>query len=111
MKAFWWVFAVSSLMLGQFAVAAESMPVINLVCKDGLFSPAEIVAPAQTKFKLVVKNEGGTTEEFESAELNREKIIAPNQSVTIFLGPLPAGSYNFFGEFHPKTAQGKLIVK
>ncbi|MCX6129702.1 MAG: cupredoxin domain-containing protein [Proteobacteria bacterium] len=93
------------------ALAGEEREVINLTCKDGVFIPAEISAPVDKKFKLIIKNEGATAEEFESAELNREKIVAPGQSVSIFLGPLPAGVYPFFGEFHPKTAQGKLVVK
>ncbi len=92
-------------------VLADELKTIQLICKDGIFTPAELEAPANTKFKLLIKNEGSTAEEFESQELNREKIVAPGQSITIFLGPLPAGTYGFFGEFHPKTAQGKLILK
>ena len=90
---------------------AETIEVVNLTVKDGFFTPTEIVGPANAKFKVVVKNEGSTAEEFESTELNREKVIAPGKSVTVFLGPLPAGTYKFEGEFHPKTAQGKLIIR
>ena len=28
----------------------------------------------------------------------------------IFIGPLPAGEYGFFGEYHPNSAVGKVIV-
>lgn len=101
---------ITLIFLTNSALAAE-LKTITLTCKDGVFTPQTIEAPAQEKFKLIVKNEGTSAEEFESHELNREKVIAPGQSATIFLGPLPAGSYSFFGEFHPKTAQGKLIIK
>ncbi len=108
-----WSFIACMSFLNLFAtqLLAEDLKVLTLVCKDGIFTPTELEAPANTKFKLIVKNEGSTAEEFESQELNREKVVAPGQSVTIFLGPLPAGTYGFFGEFHPKTAQGKLILK
>lgn len=90
---------------------ADELKTIELVVKDGFFTPDTIEGPANQKFKLVVKNTGTTAEEFESTELNREKIVAPGKSITVFLGPLPAGTYGFFGEFHPKTAQGKIILK
>ncbi len=104
---------LSLLFIGMSAAPAQAdtETVINLSVKDGFFTPTEIVGPANAKFKLVVKNEGTTAEEFESSELNREKVIAPGKSVTVFLGPLPAGTYKFEGEFHPKTAQGKLIIR
>jgi len=86
-------------------------PVIELEIKDHLFFPDEIVIPADTKVKLHVKNLDPTAEEFESYELNREKVIAGNSEAIIFIGPLDKGIYPFFGEFFPKTAQGKVIVE
>ena len=96
--------------LPEHARSDESVA-IKLTVKDGKFFPEEITGPANSKFKLIVTNEGTTAEEFESVELNREKVIAPGKSVTIFLGPLEAGTFPFFGEFHPKTAKGVLIIK
>ena len=29
--------------------------------------------------------------------------MAPGQTITVFLGPLPAGEYKFFGDFHQDT--------
>jgi hypothetical protein len=29
----------------------------------------------------------------------------------VFLGPLPAGEYKFFGDFHQDTAQGVMVAK
>ena len=82
-----------------------------LVIKDHQFEPAEVVIPAATKVKLRVKNLDATPEEFESYELHREKIIAGGASAVIFVGPLEPGTYPFFGEFHPETAQGRLRVE
>jgi hypothetical protein len=86
-------------------------PVVEIEIRDHLFYPSEVVIPADTKVKLLVKNLDPTPEEFESYELNREKVISGNSQAVIFIGPLPPGEYPFFGEFYPKTAQGKVLVK
>ncbi|MEL0136458.1 MAG: cupredoxin domain-containing protein, partial [Halieaceae bacterium] len=66
--------------------------------------------PAGQKVRLLVVNRDPTPEEFESYELNREKVIAGNAKAVIFVGPLEPGDYPFFGEFNPKTAQGVIRV-
>ena len=100
-----------------FLLYALSLPVwaadpeFALVIRDHRFEPAEIRIPAGQKVKLVVHNQDTTPEEFESHELNREKMIAPGGKVTIFIGPLAPGRYPFFGEFHEKTARGTVIAE
>jgi len=97
--------------LASTSVSASELPVFNLAIKQGIFSPAVVEVPAGKKIKLRVKNEGPGAEEFESSDLNREKVIAPGVSADIFIGPLQPGVYKFFGEFHPDTAQGQIIAK
>lgn len=82
-----------------------------IVIKDHRMNPSELQIPAGQKVRLVVDNQDPTPEEFESYSLNREKIIPGNAKATIFIGPLKPGTYEFFGEFHQETAQGKIIVK
>jgi len=91
--------------------AWSGTPVIHIEIHNHLFNPSEIIIPENTKVKLIIHNKDTTDEEFESYELNREKVILGNRKGVIFIGPLPAGEYPFFGEFFPKTAQGKVIVK
>ncbi|MGR9071458.1 MAG: cupredoxin domain-containing protein [Gammaproteobacteria bacterium] len=86
-------------------------PVFELEIRNHLFYPSELAIPADTKIKLIVYNRDPSPEEFESYELNREKIIMGNSKGIVFIGPLPPGEYPFFGEFHMKTAQGKVIVQ
>ena len=86
-------------------------PVFYLEIRDHLFYPAEIEIPANTKIKLRITNHDKTPEEFDSFELNREKVIFPKQTTTLFIGPLSPGVYPFFGEYHPNSAQGTVIVK
>lgn len=101
--------AILALLSGASALAAPA--VVEIEIRDHLFFPAEVVVPANTKVKLLVINSDPTAEEFESYELNREKIIPGGRKAVIFIGPLPPGEYPFFGEFFPKTAQGKVIAK
>jgi plastocyanin len=104
---------VVALLLGLTAMPswADEVPAFNLLIKGGHFTPETITAPAGKKFQLVVKNEGPGAEEFESSDLNREKVIAPGKTLTISFGPLAAGSYKFVGEYHEDTAKGTIVVK
>jgi hypothetical protein len=92
------------------ALAADK-PEFEIEIKNHLFEPAELVIPANVKVKLIVYNRDPTPEEFESYELNREKVIMGARKAVIFIGPLKPGSYPFFGEFHPKTAQGIIVAQ
>ncbi len=83
----------------------------RLAIKDHQFLPAELNVPSGTKIKLIVENQDATPEEFESYELNREKIVAGNSKITVFIGPLAPGRYPFFGEFNRNTAQGVIIAQ
>lgn len=84
---------------------------VTITIKDHRFTPAEVRVPAGQKIKLIVDNQDATPEEFESHELNREKIIAPKSKASIFIGPLKPGKYPFFGEFNQSTARGVVIAE
>lgn len=87
------------------------VPVYEIEIREHLFYPAELTIPAGQKVKLVVLNRDVTSEEFESFELNREKVIMGKRKAIIFIGPLRPGRYPYFGEFHPETAQGIIIAE
>lgn len=91
--------------------AGVEMPSFNLLIKDGKFIPNTIEVPANTKFRLLLKNEGPGAEEFESVELRKEKVLAPGASSFLIFQPLKPGTYKFFGDFHPDTAQGQMVAK
>ncbi|WP_051332099.1 cupredoxin domain-containing protein [Methylocaldum szegediense] len=95
-------------MIGGSVLAAETY---TLVIREHRFEPAELEVPAGQKIKLVVKNEDPTPEEFESHSLKREKIIPGKSQITLSIGPLDPGTYDFFGEFHEETAKGRIIAK
>lgn len=96
---------------GFSLVSHAARPTYELELKNHLFHPDEIEIPANTKVRLIIRNRDDSSEEFESYELNREKIVGARHKATLFIGPLSPGVYPFFGEFNPKTAQGRIIVK
>jgi high-affinity iron transporter len=100
---------VTALMAGGAPARADDLP--TLVFHNHRFEPDHIQVPANAKFQLHVKNTDDTADEFESVDLNREKLVAPGQTIIVFLGPLSPGEYKFFGDFHQDTAQGVLVAK
>lgn len=93
------------------SIAYAATPEIQLIIKDHLFFPSVLEIPAGQKVRVRIINQDPTAEEFESFELNREKLVVGNGEVVVFIGPLEPGEYVFFGEFYPKTAQGVVVVK
>ena len=93
------------------ASRAEDLPTFDLTIKAGRFVPDTIEVPARTKFRLRIHNAGPGPEEFESSELRKEKVLAEGESSFLIFQPLQPGTYRFFGEFHPETAQGRVVVR
>ena len=84
---------------------------VRLVIENHQFQPAEVTVPAGKRIKLVIENRDDSAEEFESHALKAEKVVGPKATISVSVGPLEAGSYDFFGEFNPQTATGKLIAQ
>ena len=60
---------------------------------------------------MIIDNQDASAEEFESYEMNREKVIPAKSKMSIFIGPLKPGKYPFFGEFNQATAHGVIIAE
>jgi hypothetical protein len=99
---------------GGLAIAvgarAAAMPEFHLLLQNHEFQPATLKVPANTKFKVLVTNHNPMPSEFESTDFNREKIVLPNSTITVFIGPLDKGTYKFYDDFHQATT-GVLIVE
>src|ERR1700691_2978889 len=99
--------------LGLVAFAAPAMaadPQVTIVLKDHAFTPSEVPIPANTKVELLVQNQQTTMAEFESHSLHREKIVQPGGQISVSVGPLDPGRYEFFDDFHNAT-RGFLVAK
>jgi hypothetical protein len=111
MRTWWLAIAMALLCCGVAAGArAADMPEFHLVLQDHQFQPATLKVPANTKFKMLVTNKNAVPSEFESSDFNREKIVLPNSTITVFVGPLNKGTYKFFDDFH-QAATGTLVAE
>ncbi len=108
MHKYKFLLAVLTLLVSFPALAHADNYILTL--KDHQFAPKELVLPANQKIKLIVRNQQTMTAEFESAELDREKVVQPNDQITVFLGPLDPGTYRYFDDFHRETT-GTITVK
>ena len=101
-----------ALLMSTFAATALAADVeLQLVIKNHRFEPSELRVPAGQRIKLVIDNRDDTPEEFDSHDLNREKLVPPGSKVTVFIGPLKPGRYAFIGEYHEATAKGVVIAE
>jgi hypothetical protein len=91
-------------------VAHAAEPNYTLTIKDRKFDVAELQVPANTRFTLTVKNLDTVPSEFESTDLNREKVVVGGGTIMVYLGPLAPGRYAFFDDFNPK-ARGTIVAK
>ncbi|MSP04699.1 MAG: cupredoxin domain-containing protein [Acetobacteraceae bacterium] len=90
--------------------SAPATPSFTLTMRNRAFDPPSLDVPAGQKIELRVTNAETIAVEFESDDLRREKVIAPGLTVSIFIGPLRAGRYEFKDDFHSST-RGHLIAK
>jgi hypothetical protein len=85
-------------------------PQVSISLRDHQFVPSDVPVPAGVKVELLVKNEQTVNAEFESTVLHREKIVQPGGTVSVFVGPLTPGTYEFFDDFNQAT-RGRLVAK
>lgn len=106
------VFAlVFGLSLASTAAVADDLPTYKVLMKDGRIFPETLEVPANTRFRLEVRNEGPGAAEFESIELKKELVLAPGVTRNLVFFPMKPGSYKFFDDFHPATGQARIVAK
>lgn len=97
--------------VGLFAAAASAADeVYTITLENQIFSPSELVIPANQKVKITIQNKDATPAEFESHDLKREKVIAAKKEAVISVGPLKPGAYTYENEFHDES-KGTIVVK
>lgn len=103
------IFLAMAMVCQALPARADEEPVI-ITITGGKFVPSEVSIPAGKKVKIVVRNQDGTASEFESVQFHREKIVPAGDEISVFVGPLDPGTYEFFDDFHPDN-RGHLTVK
>ena len=96
--------------LGLSAPAIAADPAaLQIEIKAQAFAPAEIHVPAGVRVELHIVNQDELPAEFESTDLSREIVVPAHKEVKVFIGPLDAGRYRFFNDFHQES-EGYVVV-
>ena len=93
------------------ASGARAEDAFTITLENHRFSPETLEIPAGQKVELRIVNKDKTPEEFESTSLRREKVVTGGGEISVFVGPLRPGTYEYFGEYNPETARGRLVAK
>src|SRR4029450_10806763 len=88
--------------------ALDEVPV---TIENNRFAPEEIKVKAGAPFVLVVTNKDKSPEEFESKELRIEKVVPGGKTMKIRVRALKPGTSPFVGEYHEKTAKGRIVAE
>jgi hypothetical protein len=91
-------------------LAALAADPIVLTIKNHRFTPTEVSVPAGERIRIEVENQDSTPAEFESSDLRVEKIVVPGGKIIVMAGPLKPGTYKFFDDYHPDTANGTMTA-
>jgi plastocyanin len=97
-------------LVASAAAPAADPTTTTLAVEEGGFSPAEVEAPADVRFRIEVTNHTAAAMEFESFDLNRERVVQPGQTITVYLSGLAPGRYEFFDDFR-QARRGTLVIK
>lgn len=92
-------------------VAQADDPVFRIEFEDGKITPQRLEVPAHTRFKIELINKGKTPIEFESTQLKKEKVVAPDSQTFIVFRTLDPGQYEFFDDFHLDAPHAVLVAK
>jgi len=99
-----------SLCAGLEARAGDDpLPAVRF--EDQRFEPSELAVPAGAPFQLRVVNGKSEAVEFESFELNRERVVQPGEEVVVYLPALAPGTYRFFDDFHKDAGEGRITAR
>ena len=101
-------FLAAGLLVTSAVYAADTAPTITL--KDGAFTPANLTIPANQKVEITVVNATDKSAEFESEDLDREKVVKAGDSIKVTVGPVKAGTYGYVNDYHDET-KGTITAK
>ena len=93
------------------ASAADTPPELALALDQHHFSPEDLRVKANAPFRLVITNKDKEDEEFEMSSLRIEKSIPGGKTLKLNIPALQPGTYQFVGEFHEKTAKGRIVAE
>ncbi len=99
-------FLAAGLLVSSAVYAAD----YTITLKDGAFTPANLTIPAGQKVEITVVNATDKTAEFESEDLDREKVVKAGDAIKVTVGPVKAGTYGYVNDYHDET-KGTITAK
>jgi plastocyanin len=81
---------------------------VSLTAAEFKFAPTSLSAAAGSSIEFT--NEDDAEHNFQSEDAGIDEDVDPKGSVTIDLGDVEPGSYEFICEYHPDTMKGTLEV-
>ena len=112
MRRIVWFCAILSIALSAVLTsAADTPPALALVLEQYRFSPEELRVKANAPFILAITNKDKDEEEFEVSSLRIEKIVPGGKTLQLKMPALKPGTYQFIGDFHEKTAKGRIVAE
>ncbi|HEU0118042.1 MAG TPA: cupredoxin domain-containing protein [Alphaproteobacteria bacterium] len=112
MKTFKLVLLATLAVLFATSVQADDAATsVSLSIVNHKFDPDTIHVPAGKPVVIQVENKDSMAEEFDSSDLQVEKVIPGARHGVVKLQALDKGSYNFIGEYHADTAKGVIIAE
>lgn len=99
------------LFLPAMPARADGPFAVKMTIRDHKFEPSELHVPANMRVTIEITNEDPLAEEFDSPDLQIEKVVAGRSSGMVHLHMLDPGTYKFTGEYHADTAHGVVIAK
>ena len=102
---------LAAVLLCAAALPALAGAPIAVTLQNHKFSPSVIHVKANTPNVIALTNKDPVAEEFDSAALKVEKVVAGHSSGNVRIRALAPGKYPFMGEYHAATAQGVVIAE
>ena len=102
---------VLAMAVGLVAVAAAADVEVPLVLEKNRWQPDVIKVKAGAPFVLVITNKDKGPEELDMLSPRIEKVIPAGKTVRLKMPALKPGSYGFIGEYHEKTAKGRILAE
>lgn len=99
---------------GGGAATTPAGPAVAVELSDFKFAPSTIEIPADQKVTLELKNKGSVEHDVTVDAVGFKAIVRGGQSATRAIGPLKAGTYDFYCSVagHKESGMvGKLVVK
>jgi len=95
----------------SMAHAQDNSTTPTIVIKNHQFDPLALIVPAGKKLQITVDNQDPTAEEFESFDLDREQAVEGHKQIIVYLGPLKAGTYGYWGDFTHPNPKGTIVAQ